>query len=122
MAIQKVSLAEKFGGFTEQWRPKIVAELNSQEVRIVKVQGVFPWHLHEGEDELFLVWRGQLRIEFRDCAFDLQPGEMLVVPRGTEHRTMSDSEAEVVIFEPADTRNTGNVRDQVYTAPLGVRV
>ncbi len=118
----KVNLDTKFREFTEHWRPKIVAELNGQEVRVVKVQGVFPWHFHENEDELFLVWRGAFRVEFRDRIVELRPGEMLLVPRGTEHRTAATEEAEVLVFEPAATRNTGNVTDQVFTAPLGVRV
>ena len=122
MTHNKVSLQEKFESFTEQWRPKIVAEANGQELRIVKVQGVFPWHLHAAEDELFLVWKGNFRIEFRDRVVDLAPGELLVVPRGVEHRTAAEAEAEVLVFEPAETRNTGDKRDQVYTAPLGVRI
>lgn len=122
MGNEKVNLNEKFRGFSEQWRPKVVAELNGQEVRIVKVQGVFPWHFHENEDELFIVWKGRFRVEFRNRAVELSPGELLVVPRGTEHRTIAEEEAEVLIFEPAVTRNTGNVSDQVYTAPLGVRI
>ena len=121
MTHDKVSLKEKFEGFTEHWRPKIVAEVNGQELRIVKVQGVFPWHLHESEDELFLVWKGNFRIEFRDRIVELSSGDLLVVPRGIEHRTAADDEAEVLVFEPAETRNTGNTSDHVYTAPLGVR-
>ncbi len=122
MVHHKVCLEQKFAGFTEHWRPKIIAEANGQELRIVKVQGVFPWHLHDAEDELFLVWRGKFRIEFRDRVVELLPGELLVVPRGVEHRTAADGEAEILIFEPAETRNTGNTTDQVYSAPPGVRI
>ena len=118
----KISLDDKFALFSEHWRPKVVAELNGQEVKLVKVQGVFPWHLHEAADEMFLVWRGRFRVEFRDRAVELGPGELVVVPRGVEHRTAADSEAEVLIFEPAETRNTGNVVDDRFTAPNGVRV
>ncbi len=117
-----ISLPEKFSLIHEHWRPKVVAELNGQEVKLVKFAGEFPWHHHEHEDELFLVWRGTMRLEFRDRAVDLQPGEMCVVPRGVEHRTMANQEAEVLIFEPAATRNTGNVVDQTFTAPNGARV
>jgi mannose-6-phosphate isomerase-like protein (cupin superfamily) len=120
--MNKVNLEDKFARFTEHWRPKIVAELNGQEVKVVKVQGVFPWHLHENEDEMFLVWRGRFRVEFHDRIVDMGPGEFVVVPRGTEHRTAADEEAEVLIFEPAAVLNTGNVVDQAYTAPMGARV
>ena len=118
--MNKASLNEKFAAIHEHWRPKIVAQLNGQEVKLVKIQGVFPWHHHEQEDELFLVWRGQMTIEFRDRRVELQPGEFCVVPRGVEPRTMADAEAEVLVFEPAATRNTGNVVDEKFTAPIGV--
>ena len=118
--IDKASLTEKFAMIQEHWRPKVVAALNGQEVKLVKFQGVFPWHHHEQEDEMFLVWRGQMTIEFRDRQVCLQAGELCVVPRGVEHRTMAEKEAEVVIFEPAQTRNTGSVLDEKFTAPNGV--
>jgi mannose-6-phosphate isomerase-like protein (cupin superfamily) len=117
--MQPISLSEKFSLFTEQWRPKVIAELNGQEVKLVKVQGVFPWHHHDHEDEFFLVWKGRFRVEFRDHIADLGPGEAVVVRRGVEHRTAADEEAEVLIFEPAAVRNTGNVEDEVFTAPNG---
>jgi mannose-6-phosphate isomerase-like protein (cupin superfamily) len=112
-----ISLVEKFGLFSERWRPKTIARLNGQEVKLIKVLGVFPWHRHEVEDELFLVWRGVFRVEFRDRVVTLGPGEMVVVPAGVEHRTAADEEAEVLCFEPAGVRNTGNVEDAVFTAP-----
>jgi mannose-6-phosphate isomerase-like protein (cupin superfamily) len=120
--MDKVNLAEKFSAFSEHWRPKIVGELNGQEVKVVKFAGVFPWHQHEGEDELFLVWRGRMRIEFRDRAVELQAGEFLVVPHGVEHRTAADEEAEVILFEPAATRNTGDAAESEFTAPNEVRI
>lgn len=120
--MEKVSLADKFALFDEHWRPKVVAELNGQEVKLVKVAGEFPWHRHEHEDEMFLVWKGRFRVEFRDHMVDLGPGEFVVVPHGVEHRTAADAEAEVLIFEPAAVRNTGDVEDQRFTAPNGVRV
>ena len=120
--MEKVSLDEKFNLFQEHWRPKVVAELNGQEVKLVKVQGHFPWHVHENEDEMFMVWRGRFRVEFRDRQVDLRPGELIVVPRGVEHRTVADEEAEVLIFEPRSVVNTGNVTDAVFTAPIGVKV
>ncbi|HEY2801318.1 MAG TPA: cupin domain-containing protein [Chthoniobacterales bacterium] len=120
--MDKVNLAEKFSAFSEHWRPKIVGELNGQEVKVVKFAGVFPWHQHEGEDELFLVWRGRMRIEFRDRAVELQAGEFLVVPHGVEHRTAAAEEAEVILFEPAATRNTGDAAESEFTAPNEVRI
>jgi mannose-6-phosphate isomerase-like protein (cupin superfamily) len=119
---EKFNLAQKFSQFSELWRPKVVAALNGQEVKIVKVQGTFPWHHHETEDEFFLVWRGRFRIEFRDCIVELGPGEGLIVPRGIEHRTAAEQEAEIILFEPAATRNTGNVMDKAFTAPDGAKV
>ena len=118
----KISLADKFALFSERWRPKVIAELNGQEVKLVKVQGTFPWHLHEDQDEMFLVWRGRLCVEFRDHIVELGPGEMVVVPRGVEHRTAADEEAEALLFEPAGVRNTGNVEDDTFTAPQGVKI
>ena len=120
--MRAISIPEKFGQITEQWRPKGIAELNGQELKLVKVQGTFPWHHHETEDELFLVWRGRFRVEFRDRTVELGPGELIVVPHGVEHRTAADDEAEVLIFEPAGVRNTGNVEDETYTAPMGAKL
>jgi mannose-6-phosphate isomerase-like protein (cupin superfamily) len=122
MKVEKGSLNEKFALIHEHWRPKVVAQLNGQEVKLVKLSGVFPWHHHETEDELFLVWRGEMAIEFRDRRVDLRAGEFCVVPRGIEHRTMAETEAEVLVFEPAQTRNTGNVVDETFTAPNGVAI
>jgi mannose-6-phosphate isomerase-like protein (cupin superfamily) len=120
--MEKVNLAEKFAAFAEHWRPKIVGELNGQEVKLVKFQGVFPWHRHERKDELFLVWRGRMRVEFRDRTVELNPGEFLVVPHGVEHRTAAEAEAEVVLFEPVATRNTGDAAASEFTAPEGVKL
>ncbi|HWA24898.1 MAG TPA: cupin domain-containing protein [Lacunisphaera sp.] len=106
--MQKINLAEKLGTFTEYWRPKIVAELNGQHVKLVKFRGEFVWHHHEHEDELFQVVRGGFRMEFRDRAVELREGEMIVVPRGVEHRPVADEEVCVLLFEPASTVNTGS--------------
>jgi len=118
----KASLSEKFGAIHDHWRPKVVAQLNGQEVKLVKFSGVFPWHHHEHEDEMFLVWHGEITIEFRDHRVALKAGEFSVVPRGVEHRTKADAEAEVILFEPAQTRNTGNIVDEKFTAPNGAVV
>ncbi len=120
--MDKVNLAEKFSQIAEHWRPRVVGELNGQEVKLVKVRGEFVWHHHAAEDELFLVVRGALRLEFRDRAVTLGPGEMLIVPRGVEHRPVAEEEAEILLFEPAATRNTGNVVHQTLTAPDGARI
>ena len=120
--MQKINLAEKFSLITEHWRPKVVGELNGQEVKLVKVRGEFVWHHHEIEDELFLVVRGALRIEFRDGAVTLGPGDMLVIPHGVEHRPVAEAETEILLFEPAATRNTGNIEHGRLTAPDGVRI
>ncbi len=120
--MNKISLDEKFSLFCDHWRPKTIAALNGQEVKIVKVKGEFPWHHHDNEDEFFMVWKGTFRVEFRDHVVTLEPGECVLVPRGTEHRTWADEEAQILCFEPAETLNTGNVRDAAYTAPRGVAI
>src|SRR5262245_1481880 len=105
----KVNIAKKLALFSEHWSPKIVAELNGQQVKVVKLQGEFVWHHHEKEDELFLVLEGRLRMQFRGREVVLGPGELIVVPRGVEHRPCADSEVHVLLFEPASTLNTGDV-------------
>jgi mannose-6-phosphate isomerase-like protein (cupin superfamily) len=120
--MEKVNLAEKLALISEHWRPKVVGELNGQEVKLVKFQGTFVWHHHENEDELFLGIRGRFRLEFRDRAVELGPGEFIIVPRGVEHRTVALEEVEVLVFEPVATRNTGSVEHSDFTAPTGVRI
>ena len=114
-----IDLADKFAGFSDHWRPHVAARLNGQDVRLVKVQGVFPWHSHADADEMFLVWKGRFRVEFRDRIVALDPGQFVVVPRGVEHRTAADEEAEVLIFEPSDVINTGDAAVSHFTAPQG---
>ncbi len=109
MPIEKVNLAEKFSAFTDHWNPRIVGELNEQQVKLVKFTGAFEWHHHTHEDELFLVHRSRFRMEFRDRTIELAAGDFLIVPREVEHRPVADEEAEIILFEPATTRNTGNV-------------
>jgi mannose-6-phosphate isomerase-like protein (cupin superfamily) len=120
--MDKVNLADKLAQIHEHWRPKVVGELNGQEVKLVKFQGEFLWHHHDVEDELFLVVKGRMRVEFRDRVVTLEPGEFLIVPHGVEHRTTAEQEAEVLLFEPAATRNTGNMTDVKYTAPNDVKI
>lgn len=120
--MKKINLAEKFALIDEHWRPKVVGELNGQEVKLVKFRGEFPWHRHENEDEMFMTVKGNFRIEFRDRTVELSEGEFIVVPRGTEHRPVADEEVEVLLFEPANLKNTGNVDDAQYTAPVGDKI
>ena len=120
--MSKKSLDEKFGLLDKRWRPKVIARLNGQEVKIVKVQGVFPWHTREQEDEFFLVWHGKFRVEFRNRVVELGQGEAIVAEHGVEHRTAADEETNILIFEPAEVRNTGNVEDDVFTAPNSVAI
>lgn len=110
--MDKVNLAEKLALFPEHWSPKLVGELNGQHVKLVKLLGEFVWHNHEVEDELFLVVKGRFRMEFRDRHVWLEQGEFLVVPRSIEHRPVAEEEAHVLLFEPATTLNTGDVRDE----------
>ena len=93
--------------------------MNGQEVKLVKFQGEFPWHHHENEDEMFMALKGNFRLEFRDKTVELAPGEFVIVPRGVEHRPVADQEVEVLLFEPAQLLNTGNITDEKYTAPIG---
>ncbi len=107
--MQKVNLQEKFSLFDEYWSPKVVGELNGQMVKVAKIKGEFDWHRHTNEDELFLVIKGRVTIKLRDRDVVLEPGEILIVPRGVEHKPVAEEEAHIVMFEPATTLNTGNV-------------
>lgn len=109
---ERVSLTEKLAAISRAWQPKIVAELNGQQVKLAKLRGEFVWHHHEAEDELFLVLAGRLRLELRDGVVELGPGELAVVPRGVEHRPVADGEVHLLLFEPASTLNTGNLRNE----------
>ena len=120
--MEKVNLAEKFALIGEHWRPKVVGELNDQEVKLVKFQGEFPWHSHEAEDEMFLAVKGSFRIEFRDKTVELSEGEFVIVPRGVEHRPVAEREVEVLLFEPKNLLNTGNIIDERFTAPTGEKI
>lgn len=110
--MEKVKLADKFAKITEYWKPYIAGELNGQMVKLDKLKGEFVWHHHEHEDELFLVVKGRFRMELRDRNIWLEEGEFLVVPRGVEHRPVAEEEAWILLFEPASTLNTGNVKNE----------
>jgi mannose-6-phosphate isomerase-like protein (cupin superfamily) len=112
--MEKVNLSEKFSLFSEHWSPKIVGELNGQQVKLVKLKGPFTWHHHDNEDELFLVLKGSFVMELRDRNITLHEGEFLIVPQGVEHRPNAMEEAEILLFEPAATLNTGN-RENEFT-------
>lgn len=114
--MKKVNLDEELGHVIEHWSPRVVAALNGQEVKVAKFQGEFPWHHHEDEDEMFLGLKGEFVLEFRDKRITVRPGEFVVVPKGVEHRPVSEEEVEVLLFEPAGVRNTGNVYDEEFTS------
>jgi mannose-6-phosphate isomerase-like protein (cupin superfamily) len=114
-----IQTRRQFSRFVDLPRPKVLAALNGQEIRIVKVKGTVPGHFHETEDEFFLVWKGRFRVEFRDRIIDVGPAEGVVIPRRVEHRTAAEDEAEIIFFEPGATRNTGNLIDDALTAPNG---
>jgi len=125
--MNKINLREKLSLINDHWNPRIIGELNGQYLKLVKFVGPFTWHHHETEDEMFLVVKGRFRMEFRENSDNpsqpgeekevwLEEGEFLIVPRGVEHRPVADEEAEVLLFEPATTLNTGNVQDE-FTVP-----
>lgn len=115
--MDKINLSDKLALINEHWKPHIVGDLNNQQVKLVKFQGPFTWHHHDNEDELFLVVKGRFRMEYREAASErsmwLEPGEMVIVPRGVEHRPVAEEESHVLLFEPATTLNTGNVENEL---------
>jgi mannose-6-phosphate isomerase-like protein (cupin superfamily) len=110
--MEKVNLSERLSRFDEHWSPKIVGELNGQLVKLVKFKGEFVWHHHDHEDEMFLVVRGAFDMHLRDRVVPIREGEFFIVPRGVEHKPVANEEAHVLLFEPATTLNTGNVRNE----------
>jgi mannose-6-phosphate isomerase-like protein (cupin superfamily) len=112
VAMNKVNIAEKFARFADQWSPHVVGELNGQQVKLVKIQGEFVWHHHEHEDEMFLVTKGRFVMRLRDGDITVGEGEFVIVPRGVEHQPYAEEECHLMLFEPASTLNTGNVRNE----------
>jgi mannose-6-phosphate isomerase-like protein (cupin superfamily) len=110
--MNKVNLSEKLSMFSDRWSPRVVGEINDFQVKLAKLEGEFVWHSHESEDELFLVLKGRLRMQFRDHELTLTPGEFIVVPRGTEHCPAADEEVHVLLLEPKSTVNTGTAGGQ----------
>jgi mannose-6-phosphate isomerase-like protein (cupin superfamily) len=106
--MKAINLPEKLSQFNDHWNPRVVAELNGQQVKLAKLKGEFVWHKHDEEDELFYVLKGELHLEFRDKIVVLKEQECCVVPRGVEHRPVAEKEVEVMLFEPKSTVNTGN--------------
>jgi mannose-6-phosphate isomerase-like protein (cupin superfamily) len=119
--IDKINIDEKFGKFSEHWRPKIVAALNGQEFKLVKIKGEYPWHSHADADEMFFIWKGEITLEFRTHSVDLKAGEAIVVPMGVEHRPIAANEAEIFLVEPKNVKNNGDANvDDKYDAPNDV--
>jgi mannose-6-phosphate isomerase-like protein (cupin superfamily) len=117
-AMQSVNLNEKLSRVNEYWSPTIIGELNDSYVKIVKFTGEFVWHHHDDEDEMFLVVKGRLRMQFREREVSVLPGEFIIVPKGVEHKPVADEEVHVVLIEPKTTLNTGNVRNERTRAEL----
>lgn len=115
MKIKKVSINEKLNLFNDHWNPRIIGELNGQYVKLVKAKGVFDWHKHEDEDEMFLVIKGNFIMDLRDEPILIKEGEFIIIPKGTEHRPIANSEVQLMLFEPATTINTGNKKTSSLT-------
>ena len=111
--MEVVNLKEKFNLFTEQWSPKIIGQLNGQDVKLAKLEGEFIWHDHAHEDELFYIIKGSLQIEFRERIVTLNEGEMLVIPKGVEHKPIAKEEVWVLLFEPSNIKHTGGVQHEL---------
>lgn len=110
--MEKINIAEKLSRFSDHWNPRIIGELNGQQVKAAKLKGEFIFHQHEQEDEMFLVVKGTLKMEFRDRTEIIKPGEFIIVPRGVEHKPVAEEEVELLLFEPASTLNTGNIENE----------
>jgi len=116
MNYKAINLDEKFGLFTEQWQPRVIAEMNDYQFKIVKLEGDFIWHDHKDTDETFIVIEGTLRIDFRDGAVEIGPGEMFVVPRGVEHKPYAEREVKLMLIEPRGVKNTGEEGGELTAA------
>ena len=108
MSINKVNIKEKISLFSDHWNPRIVGELNGQQVKLAKFQGEFVWHKHDNEDEMFLVLEGSFNMELRDKTIQLNKGEFIIIPKGVEHKPSAEKEVHIMLFEPATTLNTGD--------------
>jgi mannose-6-phosphate isomerase-like protein (cupin superfamily) len=108
-----INIFEKFKLFNEHWTPKKIGELNGQQVLLAKLKGEFIWHTHQNEDELFMIMKGSLKIEFRDKTIELNEGEMYIIPKGIEHKPIAESEVHVLLFEPLAIKHTGNITNKL---------
>lgn len=109
MEIKKVNLKDKFAKFNDYWNPRIIGDLNGQQVKVAKLKGEFVFHHHEDEDEMFLVIKGQLKMALEDRTINVDPGEFIIIPKGVSHKPIADEEVHLLLFEPASTKHTGNV-------------
>lgn len=116
--MEKVNISEKLATFSDYFNPRVVGELNGQQVKLVKFKGEFVWHHHEQEDELFYVVKGSFDMQMRDKTVTVNAGEFIVMPRGVEHRPVASEEVEIMLFEPASTLNTGNVENELTVKNL----
>jgi mannose-6-phosphate isomerase-like protein (cupin superfamily) len=116
--MNKINLSEKLNQFSDHWNPRLLAEMNGQHIKVAKFQGAFVWHSHEDEDELFMVLKGSFTMEFRDRSIQLNEGEIIVVPKGVEHRPVAKEEVEVLLFESATTVNTGDADSDLKQSKL----
>ena len=110
--MKKINISQKLAQFNDHWNPKIIGELNHQHVKLAKLKGEFIWHKHDDEDEMFLVLKGTLKIEFRDRIETINENEMIIVPRGIEHKPIAEKEVSIMLFEPASTINTGELENK----------
>jgi len=111
--MSKVNIEEKLTLFNDYFNPKVVGELNGQQVKLVKLKGEFVWHKHDNEDELFYVLHGKLKMAFRDKIVEINEQEFIIVPRGVEHKPVAEEEVSLMLFEPASTLNTGDTRSEL---------
>ena len=118
--MEKVNIQQKLSLFSEHWSPKIVGELNGQQVKLVKFKGEFVWHKHDHEDELFYVIKGRFKMEFRDKTVEINEKEFLIVPKGVEHKPVAESEVSIMLFEPSSTLNTGNIQNELTKKTLDI--
>ena len=110
--MNKINISQKLAQFNDHWNPRIIGELNKQHVKLAKIKGEFIWHKHDDEDEMFLVLKGTLKIEFRDRTETIQENEIIIVPKGVEHKPIADEEVSIMLFEPATTINTGSLENE----------
>ena len=110
--IKKINISQKLAQFNDHWNPRIIGELNKQHVKLAKIKGEFIWHKHEDEDEMFLVLKGTLKIEFRDRTETIKENEIIIVPKGVEHKPIAEEEVSIMLFEPATTINTGALENE----------